>query len=245
MSARNVCLLISALAAGALGGPGAASAGLVASTAADPPVPDHVVLSQTLSGGAVQWKNATSGTTLRRDVGQTFKPAADFTLDRITLLVSGVGSAPGEPFALTIYRFPPGTGLEPAATVTMQTGTFPSSTPSPDFYLVLDLDDAPLSAGTRYGFLLAFSDPADSPLAMLRTSTAEPYTQGTCFSGDGTGVFTARGEDLVFHLSRVAPEPGALGLAAAGLALVAAGRRRRRPGAVSGADQRQRNRWRY
>jgi hypothetical protein len=247
MSVRRRLVFVGEVLVCALVAVRAAEGALVITAGAGPPPLDHVVLSQTYfpdgTGNDATWKHSPTGTTWRRDVGQTFQPTAPFTLDRITVLASGInGGAYGAPAEVTIYQFPAGLGLAPGATVTTQAGLMPASATVGNVYLTFDLQGVALAAGTRYGFVLAFPDAAAGRLVSLRTSnltdTADCYPQGTCFISENGGAFADAGSgDLVFYLSRPAPEPATLGLMAAGLLVVFRKAAR--------AAHRHRKRWRY
>ena len=194
---------------------------------ADPSATD-VAIGQPEHGGAAEaWKN----TAHRRDVGQTFRPAADFTLDRLTVLVAGLGAdAKGAAFTLQVLRFAIPTNLQAGTVVSTQAGTMPAAgyPGNNDFYLTFDMADVALSASTTYGFLLGFDDSPASPMVTLYTSSPDsPYAGGNYFERYDSGAFAAGDFDLVFYLQNPGPEPATLGLLGAGLLGAMALRRRR------------------
>jgi len=216
--AAVICALVAAA---------SARASVAVHIAADPPANDVVISQDQYDTGSVTWKYTAN----RNDVGQSFLPAADFTLDRVTVLAAGFGSGTmGAPFTLRVYRFTGAGSLSVAEEVSAQSGTMPSAgyTNGVNFYVTFDIADLALEGGKPYGFLLGFDDTSAGRLLVLTTSSPDsPYAGGNCFQSLNGGAFTAGDADLAFYLQQPGPEPATLGLLAAGLLGALALRRRR------------------
>ena len=124
-----------------------------------------------------------------RDLGQSFTPKRDFTIDKICVEIENELTSSQEhltacqdaPFTMIIYEFPEVGSLEPSAEVVRYSGTLPAVLDSNEIVgnlftlLEMDIPATPVQAGKVYAFLLCFDEMRDNQTLNLNKTHATDY----------------------------------------------------------------------
>ncbi len=123
-----------------------------------------------------------------RDLGQTFKPAQSFSLDKIVIAISpyttqeNLNACNRAPVHVDIYRFPSINEMEaPVDTLSSQAGHLPDNMIlNVTQFLEFDLQQiVPLSPGFWYGFLLKFDSlKVQRMLEIVKSEDGDYYPNG-------------------------------------------------------------------
>ncbi|XHR30936.1 MAG: LamG-like jellyroll fold domain-containing protein [Chthoniobacteraceae bacterium] len=161
--------------------------------------------------GYVQWCNTfpQSGTSSRM-VGSSFAAPYSFILDKITVEISGLGSAAaGAPVSVSILDMGgssvPATGGTVTGALVLQTdsGIVLPSNLADTGYLSFDISNIQLEAGRTYGFVLKFDSAlASNVINLYASDTPLPGTYGYGFqSYDNGTTYVLIGAPLHYCLS--------------------------------------------
>ncbi len=210
MNPNQACLTALTTVAFMLAAPAKPAAGDVITSMTTSAPTIRVETSSTAFNNSLLWKNRPDQTPPRRDVGQTFTVVTGYTLDKITVHVSAVGSgALGAPFVLLLERYTNAVDTTPDSLVVSEAGVLPGTIPTGQF-LVLDLTDIELTPG-QYGFRLNF--PTAGGARQMNLSVQQPgtFASGRAITTTDGVTYETNAPDLVFYVQSI-PEPSSMGL---------------------------------
>ncbi len=154
----------------------AAFADVKVSAASSTPVKTSILSVAGEGSGNIRWYRFNTGNS-RRDIGQTFQPPADTSINSLVLKIApleealAVGvTAPGSGFILRFYEYD-GENIVDATPVSAQAGRLPDEIAAGDF-LTFNFDKVPLRHDRFYALVLSFESP--DPERYLNFQTVGP-----------------------------------------------------------------------
>ena len=194
------------------------------------PPSENVEESYTAGNASYQWRNNVQDG--RRDLGQSFLAASDFTMDSFSFRTDGnvQFGASGASFTATVYESSDITSI--GTSISSQSGNYltQASNPVVGNWLLFDLEeDVDLRGGKYYTILLSWDSAGvtDQDQVFL-IDDSNGYSDGRLWQDNGSGPVSIPSFDMVFSVQSI-PEASTLAyVSVLGLSGLALAMRRRR-----------------